>query len=184
MRREVQKEATAMGVTLEYLRNLPEDHLEQREDESRGGGGDGGGDSRGRSAVSLPGRLDGDARMPTWNKPATSNATGRFRPPSEDPWDFKMCRRTLGRQSDQHVTFSATNGVARRFEIRQGRPGIDTVILARKPWAHVTESGGAPREDWCHVAELSARTGVPRRKLMLDLRAFEAKSGPDRSLQV
>lgn len=193
VRKEVQKEAMEMGLTLGYLRQLPDDYLDEPKT-----GGDSGRDrdndadgsvstsSRGLNAAAAAAdaaAAAADALEPTWDKPATRRAGGRFRPPSEDPWDFKTCRRVLGRQSDQHITFGTANGVAKRFELRQGRKGVNTFILARKPLTHETESGGLPRDDWCHVAELSANTGVPRRKLMQDLQAFEAKSGPDRRLQ-
>ena len=61
------------------------------------------------------------------------------------------------------------NGVAKRFELRPGRKGINTFILGRKPQTHETESGGVPREDWCHVAELSANTGIPRQGVVRSL---------------
>jgi hypothetical protein len=65
-------------------------------------------------------RQDSNAREPSWDKPAEWSEAGRFRPPSQDAWDYKTCRRTLGRQSDQHMTFGSSNGVARRFGILQG----------------------------------------------------------------
>ena len=31
--------------------------------------------------------------------------------------------------------------------------------------------------DWCHIAELSAKTGIARGKLMVDLQTFEVRPG-------
>jgi hypothetical protein len=107
IRKEVQKEAMEMGLTLQYLRKLPDDYLDEpKEDLGGSNAGRRGGGGGSSSSLGLDDdEDDANALEPTWDKPAARRTTVRFRPPSQDPWDFKMCRRTLGRQSNTHITF-------------------------------------------------------------------------------